>query len=278
MTIAAGFTFADGVMVFADSQYTIDGSKIDGLKVGRIDASWGCAAGAFAGNVDFAAAAFQQCERASESKNVKRSPVDALGEILEAFYRRHILDHPDNGRENLDYFLFLAIKLKRNRIARLYRTQETVLREIRSFDCAGSGEEFGREVLRFLHRSKMKLDYATALAAYMLAHVKTHAQFCGGSSRIIVLKHGEGDINVMDTPDIEALVHHIEDVAQWFGQEAQQFMLGHTFGDQRDFAKRLDVLNSRAIHIRHLWDSRPSMQSGLQPPKPDSTHLPPWPE
>jgi hypothetical protein len=46
---------------------------LDGMKVGRIDATWGQVAATFAGNVDCAAAAFQRCERFKESEEVLAS-------------------------------------------------------------------------------------------------------------------------------------------------------------------------------------------------------------
>ncbi|SPE38805.1 hypothetical protein SBA6_950028 [Candidatus Sulfopaludibacter sp. SbA6] len=151
MTIAAGLLCSEGVLVCADSQVTVGTAKLDGSKVGVFETSWGQVIGSFAGNVDYAAAAFQMIERHADSTEVKSSPIDGIETLLSSRYRSHVWEHPQQDSGDYDYSLFLGIRLNEENHARLYRTTETILREVRSFDCAGSGEEFGRDILRLHH-------------------------------------------------------------------------------------------------------------------------------
>lgn len=279
MTIAAGFVYADGVFLFADSQFTVGASKIDGLKLGRFEASWGQVESALAGNVDYAAAAFQRCEREKESEAMCASPLQEIERILEGFYRRHVFRHPNFETEGggLEYSLLLAIRLNAEGVARLYRTQETVLREVQSFDCIGSGEDSARDLLRFLYRSRMSLAQSVALSAYVLSHVKVHVDGCGGKSVAQALD-SKGFVDQINSIEFQHLGGHIENIAPWFVCEAQQFMLGHMFGDREAFEKRCEIFRTRMLHMRSLWEARTATQASPQQTKAEPIYQPPWPE
>jgi ATP-dependent protease HslVU (ClpYQ) peptidase subunit len=251
MTIAAGFVFGDGVLLCADSQFTVGGSKLDGMKLGNFEASWGQVMVAFAGDVDFAAAAFQQFERERESDEAKADPIGAMADTFEDFYRRHVLERPGDDNAEFEYSLLLAVRLRFDGIVRLYRTYETILREIKSFDCAGSGDDFARDILGHLHKNECKQNYAVALASYTLAHIKANVQYCGGKSVIFALLHN-GKISNLSSDELEYAAIQMERVSCWFIWEAQKFMLGHTFGDGEEFKKRLEILVTRAKWIREV--------------------------
>jgi hypothetical protein len=46
MTIAAGMLYKDGVLLCADTQFTVGLQKLDGMKLGKFAASWGQVVGA----------------------------------------------------------------------------------------------------------------------------------------------------------------------------------------------------------------------------------------
>jgi 20S proteasome alpha/beta subunit len=276
MTIAAGFLYSGGVLLCADSQFTVGPSKIDGLKVGHFDASWGKVVCALVGNVDYAAAAFQACEREKEKIKTKRDPRAAIEETLSAFYERHVFGHPSYEDGDVEYSLFLGIR-QNGQPAKLYRTQETVFRELKAFDCAGSGEDVARDLLRPLYRSGMSRSQAVALASYVVSHAKHHVQYCGGPTLIRALDN-DGNVEEMDAGALQDLAFHMEKVGCWFVCEAQKFMLGHWSGDDETFRKRLEILNERAVHIRSVWNSMPSVRLDHQSTIPDQTAQTPWPE
>jgi hypothetical protein len=86
MTIAAGFCYKGGVLLCSDSELTIGNSKMEGMKIGKIEGKWGRAFAVCAGNVDYATAAFQECERRQEYKDFKDDPIAILAATLEDYY------------------------------------------------------------------------------------------------------------------------------------------------------------------------------------------------
>jgi hypothetical protein len=115
----------------------------------------------------------------------------------------------------------------------------------------------------------MSRDYAVALANYMLAHVKLHAQYCGGSSTAIALDHN-GDVEEFNSEHLEQLALHTEAVAGWFVCEAQEFM--------ETFERRLEQLKERALHMRNVWESRIAAQTKPHQTEHQAINLPPWPD
>jgi len=275
MTIAAGFVYGQGVLLCADSQFTIGDAKMDGSKLGSFTAPWGTVICTFAGNIDYAAGAFQRCER-NLSGHIKGQPLTVLEDTLGDYYTEHVFEHPDRADGEYDYNLLLAVKLKTEKRTQLYGTYDTVLREIAVFSCTGIGELLGNGTLRFLYRPGMKENEATALAAYMLASVKRNIQYCGGRSVIYVLR------NDGSTEDLSSkrLALFTESVSGWFVNQAEQFMLTHTFGEEKDFKARLVNLNVDALYLRDLWNQgpMPATQLPRRLTKHDWPDQPPSPE
>ena len=278
MTVAIGFCFSDSVLVGADSQMTAGDSKLDGNKTGDFTASWGQVIVSFAGNAKYAAAAFQRCQRAKESPPVLADPVEGLMRILKDHYHAHVFSRPEYDKHpEYDYSLFLGIKTNNNN-PQLFEVEYGDHREITSFQCAGTGGEYARVVLRWLHSQQMSIDRAVALASYVIGHVKVRAQYCGGATRLKVLT-GSG---IIDTSEVEkrttVLIQHIENVGNWFACECEQFLLRHAFGGPEDFAHLVDLLNVRAVRVRHMWDLRLKALEDPEFPIPVLSDPPPWPE
>src|SRR5882672_12946170 len=65
MTIAAGFTYQDGVLLCTDSLITVYSNKMLGTKMGPLGAyQWGSAYMAGAGHLAFCTAVYQECREA----------------------------------------------------------------------------------------------------------------------------------------------------------------------------------------------------------------------
>jgi hypothetical protein len=128
-----------------------------------------------------------------------------------------------------------------------------------------------------LHYPAMVREHAVALASYMLGHVKKHAQYCGGKSVILALQHS-GQLDLLEAKEITDLGSHMENVAPWFVWQAQQFILGHTSGDDKVFVDRMDIFRSRMLHARQLWEFLLARRADPQSPTPDPIPQPPWPE
>jgi 20S proteasome alpha/beta subunit len=277
MTIALGFFYSEGVLVCADSQITAGYSKIDAQKTGRFSASWGSVIAAFEGNADNAAAAFHECDHLKETEEFRKDPVQAMRELLERRYKNNVLDHPDYASGNYCYSLLLGIFLSGMPDAktRLYKTRECFLRPLTAFECMGVGEQFGRDTAKNLYTYKMGHKRAVFLAAYVLSHVSARSQYVGDKFVVQVLNH---DGTFLDTSALERIAIHANNVGNWFVQECQRFLVLHAGGDIANFSRLLMILDSRATHIRALWDAIEAGESNPQSTKVDPSRLPPWPE
>lgn len=278
MTIGIGLVYKDGVLLCSDSQFTMASSKMDG-QLGYIEASWGRVYAAVAGNPDYGAAAFQQLERTKEDTAAKRAPLRYIENKLKAFYKEHVFGHPLYDKDDeagLSYTLLLSVGLKKG-AARLFRVHDTFLREIKSFECIGSGDDAARGVLRFVHTGRYGHKQAIAVASYALEQAKVHADGCGGGSQFAVLTNpGRKEVASIELNEIAQ--HFTGERSCWFVQEAQRFMSGHTLGDKKAFEERLKLFVGRARHLRYLWDSRQSAQPNQKAPKQSRIDLPQWPE
>jgi hypothetical protein len=257
MTIAAGFCYKDGVLLFADSQFTVGSTKMDGLKLGHFKRRWGSVSCAFAGNVDFASAVFQSCER-SLSDSFRGDPIEALREKLGEHYKSYVLDRDSKDIDDLHYELVLGIKLQAQP-ARLYTTADREFREITTFTCGGCGSDLGLVTMKHLHRTALSKEQALSLAIFTLATVKRNVDGCDGPSVLLSLEH-DGRIDVFDDPKSYKAIKYIENASEWFTNKAEQFMLTHVLGTHKEFMDRLTNLNVEALHMRDLWDG------GFSPP------------
>ena len=280
MTIALGFPYDNGVIVAADSQFTSGDAKIYGQKTGTIEASWGQAIVAFAGNVNLAAGAFQECERNKEDSQFKGSPVDGFGHFFYRHYQDHVFPKSKEDRDDFNYSLLLGVHLNGQPKSSMYRVSDGALRQIDNFECVGIGDVFGRSALASLPTKHVDHSQAISVCSYALSYAKERAEFCGGPSCFKIIEH---DGKVVFPEDYQLLADraaHAEYVGNWFIQECERFLIFHNDGDMRGFTEMMKLLEARMIHMRNVWDSR-SARAGLPSrlsPKPDSSHLPPWPE
>jgi 20S proteasome alpha/beta subunit len=268
VTIALGFVYDAGVLLCADSQFTVGSVKMDGMKLGRVDGDWGTVVATFAGNVDFATAAFQrfECEVAEFSDD----PVVVLEKTLAKFYRTHVFHHPNYDSGDYDYQILLAIKIRTEPETRLYVATDTVMRQTGAFCCIGAGEETASPMLRYLCSPERHEPDAIALASYVLSTVKRGVESCGGISVIHTLRHD----GTFEDHTKSKIAKHIENVSGWFGWQAQRFMLMHTCGDS-EFQERLKNLTQDAVHMRTLWKAMEAAQPNPQPTTADPSHQPP---
>lgn len=276
MTIAAGFCFNGGVLLCSDSQFTIGNAKIDGMKIGRMEGSWGQALAVCAGNVDYATAAFQECQRRQEYKDFKDDPIAILATTLEDYYRRNVWQNPYLSSGGIDFDMLWAVRLKHDSRARLYRLHETAFRELGAFDCIGAGEDIARDIASFMHHANMPVEYAVGLAGYCISLAKRKAAFCGGKTIVRLLMNGE-TLDETLNDKLERLLFHMENMSGWFMWQSQKFLMGHFLSDDATFDRQIDVFKSRLEHLRNGWKTIEAGQSDPLAPKADQTDLPPWP-
>jgi 20S proteasome alpha/beta subunit len=279
MTIAAGFCYSGGVLVCADSQFTIGTSKVDGLKAGGFTASWGEVVAAFAGNATYASGLFHQWRRQKEYEDFKKSPVDALAARFYDHYQKHVHGHPEykDKSAELDYAMFVGVRTGQQ-TPQLFIMDRGDIRDVGTFNCAGSGEEWARTVLRYLHSTSLSTDQAVCLASYILAHTKHRAQYVGGRSSILLLTSETG-IDVGKVEWLNSLALHTEYVGNWFAVECERFLLHHALArGMPEFAHLSNLLQARMTRLYSLWESKAAIRADAQSSTDDWSGLPPWPE
>ena len=247
------------------------------MKIGRMVGSWGQALTVCAGNVDYATAAFQECQRRQEYKDFKDDPIAILAATLEDYYRRNVWQNPYLSSGGIDFDMLWALRLKHDSQARLYRLHETAFRELGAFDCIGAGEDIARDIASFMQHSNMPLEYAVALAGYCISLAKRKAAFCDGKTMVRILTNAEG-IDEALSDKLERLLFHMENMSGWFMWQSQKFLMSHFLTDDETFDRQTEVFKSRLQHLRNGWKAIQSGQSNIPATKPDQTSLPPWPE
>jgi hypothetical protein len=272
VTIAAGFCYDGGVLLCADSLGETGESRSIINKIGCRSGPWGTIAGATAGNVDYAAAAFNGL--LDEIASGECDCISDVRSVLHDFYSEHVFSHPlyQSYPDNLKYSLLLAIRFAGAARTSLHVTNEAIMREVNTFRCEGLGRDVGHSVLMPLCRSGLSEEQTALLAAYMLAKVKRSVPGCGGASNFINVSHsGPAEVKIYDPH-----VFHIENVCGWFDQCASQFLLDHMNGSMAEFESRLVQLNGQARHLRVLWDDL-IVKAQSSPPSPTTDSLLPPP-
>jgi hypothetical protein len=277
VTITAGFVYKDGILLCADSQFTVENTKLDGMKIGVSDPSppWGKVIMSCAGNVDFAVAAFQNCLAETWSAQPKNI-ISAVRDSLANFYREHVYEHPlyAENPEDYAYSLFVGLKIRGDEKAKLFTTLDTTMRAVGSFDCQGAGADVSRPLISFLFHKDASESYACGVAAHFLHYVKRTVDSCGGPSIIHVLRD---DGNTEEFSN-SSLIRYVESTSNGFTFDATKFILSHVSVSDEQFRFGLAELNASAFRRRQLWQPNPAEQSNPKSPTADQSHPPPSPE
>lgn len=188
MTIAAGFSCSDGVLLCADTEHTGWTAKSHHSKVDHFEVPGGKVCFALAGASTLAWCAIQKCKKRLHA-DASSDLIADLESILDDEYRRNVLGHPNFN--SLDYSLLVSVWTQ-NEGARLFATTATAMTQVREFHCIGIGGELASYLIRSGFQN-LSLKSATALAAYTLGSVKDSISGCGGMS-IYVLLRNDGSV------------------------------------------------------------------------------------
>lgn len=192
MTIAAGFRYADGVLLCADSEYSHSNLKLPGRKIfglnfpNRKMDMWV----AIAGNVRVACSALRHVERA-----IRKLPEGSMDETalivfleaeLEKYHQQHMYKHPLYRYEGgPDFWWIIAAIFRPSNSLCLLSTSEATVEPTADYCAIGSGKEMADYILYPLSRRSLQqrpLRQILLLATHMLYQVKLHVHGCGGTS------------------------------------------------------------------------------------------------
>ena len=192
MTIAIGFTCADGLLICADTELTMSGvSKVHGSKIFREEYANGAkSAIAVAGALNFARMAMQHIEWRIANSKPKNLTVWAIRTLIESelrdMYHNYIDPHPD--RNNVLFGLLLAVWSPIENRAVIFWSDDTAVNELRGYLPMGVGESIAHFVIKeegYIHT--MKSAEVRPIALKAISKAKYCVPGCGGFTDMVFL-------------------------------------------------------------------------------------------
>ncbi len=188
MTIAAGFTCNNGVLLCADTEETGWAMTIHASKLGDFRCPVGKIAFAYAGHTIFARSAIQHCERELQDLTNPSDLVPTLEGILDREYRRTVLSHPDHATDGTIPYQLLLVLVKAGEPPEFFVTAQQAMSHVDGYECIGMGNYLAHYLVRPLFSRRRDERFVYTLAAYMLANVKGYVPDTGGTSEFLMVR------------------------------------------------------------------------------------------
>jgi len=191
VTIAAGLTYRDGVILCADSEMTLGDSlkyrqeKVAFATGGKLETVL-----TGAGDEGFMKMAWSRIleQLAAKAEGINRdSDVEkTIDEVVGRIYKRNIGALPREDQYGSGFTLLAAWCID-GLAPCLFKVADTRLQPIIGFTCTGMGEPLAKYASEGLYDPSMTLPQALALAAYVIYVAKEYVPKCGGFTSIVVL-------------------------------------------------------------------------------------------
>lgn len=217
VTIAAGFRFAEGIVICADTEISYGAEfKTRGSKVFpySFQKSEDKLVFTFSGDVPYSKMCIQAMARAVATLTPNRWNVegvyDALRDQLFKFHDKYIFKHPrhpygDGPQVNLIVGAWSAKERRLN----LYESSEAALVEVSDLEpvaITGSGSPFSRYIAKpLIPHEHMPLADVLTVAVYALKEAKDNVPGCGKATELITLSNGGeiGSLGWLHSADVE---------------------------------------------------------------------------
>jgi len=267
VTIAAGFNFADGVMVCADTEMTEGGlAKYHEQKIFPIEFG-GAGKGpilafAITGLAGQAKRAVEFCQVAirqhhlRDSTNMSNEVIrDIIEGALLSFYKKFVFCHP-HYKQN-ESWIELVIGLWSHVTGRssVLFTDGPTVSFAGQFAFAGIGAYFARYACGRLFKPRMSLRDMTILAAHVLAQTKANVPGCGKQSQFVVIAN-EGKLSPTSQFDVE--LGEVETQAYLNLTNDLMFALANP---SEDLEKIIEKFRQKATELRERINSIEYYQS-----------------
>lgn len=262
MTIAAGFNFADGVIVCADTEMTQGGlAKYHEQKIFPVEFG-GAGKGpilafAITGLAGQAKRAVELCQIALRGHH-RRNPGNMTNEVIRdviegallAFYKKFVFCHPHYKRD--EGWIELVIGLWSHVTGRssVLVTEGPTVAFANNFDFAGIGAYFARYACGRLFKPYMSLRDITILAAHVLAQTKANVPGCGKQSQFVVITN---DGRLSPTSDFDVELGEVDTEA--FINLTNDLIFALANPDE-DLDKVVDKFREKATQIRQHVESQ----------------------
>lgn len=214
MTIAAGFCCSDGVVLCADTQYTVPASmKYPESKLRMGTGLKSLPFFAFCGDMDYQKQCIENFTAAIANAE-RDGPIRII--TLEASaleMHQHYYEQYADPNEKLSASMLISLWIGSKRV--LYRINGPRVARVDQIECLGDGNSLARALADSFWEPSNSM-YRTALACvFILSDVKKYVDGCGGDSQIVCLGHdgswkffSEDDFT--RTPEIAEIEEHYQ--------------------------------------------------------------------
>jgi hypothetical protein len=190
MTIAAAFSFPDGVLFCADTQHTSN-SKLESTKLFRKEyPSRARSLFAVCGDVHPAKMLLQRCERRLAEFRGRITSFAATG-LVESVVAETYEKHFSHSPREVETALFAGIYCPGDRRIILLQTLDTSVNQLFGYDVIGTGEDLGHYLIRDFYqairneRSQLEPMFLKSVGA--LKEIKEYVDGCGKASEAVWL-------------------------------------------------------------------------------------------
>jgi len=197
MTVIAGIRCTDGLVLCADSEYTVGSGKATGAKIAFSRPREGgySLLMAGAGNMGMFDNLFQKSlakiDASSDQSLAKITEI--IERYLEIIYKKHIYPAPFELIDDLNFSVLIGIWTPDSK-TQLFESSADVLNNVGDFDCKGIGHQFAYEVIRSMGCFPLTIDQAEMLAAEATSRAKRFSTYVSGDTAIWSQRESDGHI------------------------------------------------------------------------------------
>lgn len=199
MTIAAGFTCDDGVLICADTllsaNFRQQGPKVFSWRDDQV-AVVVSGAGSYVLLRLAKEAIFRKLEGFRDAKKSFNIKHDVIEPVLASLYDDHIDKAPDREWSNGYGLNLLVGAWHRGSNAVLYESDRRACAVVDGFSCLGSGAPVANYIASTLLSTTLPVMWGRIIAAYLIQQSKAYGEDCGGDTNIAILQNNGKLINV----------------------------------------------------------------------------------
>jgi 20S proteasome alpha/beta subunit len=196
MTIAAGFNFADGILLCADTKHSAS-YKVDASKIFIEEYQNGVrSAFVYAGNMRYCRMAIEEFESAIASLKPEEATLPMMRGMVEGalkkMHQEHLYKHPRFRTGDLSIGFVGSIWSPMNHALYNFSTDDTSITRFRGYDCIGTGDYLGHFLIRSRYKNAKRpiaLEDVILIATSTLMAIKSYDADCGGDSEFVVVRN-----------------------------------------------------------------------------------------